>query len=60
MTGYYIHTYDEDGKRLQQQHYNGNGTLTGYSEDVYDAEGNLIAIRSYDADGVLVSERVMQ
>lgn len=55
LSYYYIYNYDSNGKRVKEEQYNENGTLTGYYVYSYDSNGNQIKseLYGYDAFGNL-------
>ena len=48
---YYINEYDEEGKFVRCEEYDGNGNLEYIGESTYDENGNEILYLGYDKDG---------
>ncbi|MBO7699012.1 MAG: hypothetical protein J6S38_08290 [Erysipelotrichaceae bacterium] len=53
---YYINEYDEEGKFVRCEEYDGDGNLMYTGESTYDEKGNEILYLGYDKDGKLIDK----
>lgn len=55
IIGYYVNTYDEEGKIIRKDCYDSNGSLGYYKKFEYDEKGNIIMEGTYNLDDRLSS-----
>ena len=53
---YYINEYDDEGKFIRVEEYDGDDNLIYTGESTYDENGNEILYEGYDVDGQLIDK----